>query len=112
MFFKDEYHEKLFYKFSEKMGIIRFDREYTSLIYCLSAVGKERLIEFIDEDGVEVGNLLDEIAPYSQSEIALVRSGLNLFNSSIDDISISDAFYHLDDSNTNVLIEAIKMRFK
>lgn len=111
-YFKDEHHRELFWRFLEKAGRVNFlDREYEPFLYLLSAVGKPYLDEYIQTSGVLVGKLQETIKPFSHSEEAMIRAGINMFNSDLDEISVYKTFAHLDGDNVKAVIQAIKIRF-
>ena len=114
LLFKDKDHENdFFYLMIETFKRPFDDREYGSLSYLVAATGKTGdVINIYDHEGLDIDILRDRMGVYSSSEIAMIRFGLQLFNSNIDDIKLNDVFWSLDDENTAVVKAAIDYRFR
>ncbi|KAA6446974.1 hypothetical protein [Bacillus swezeyi] len=114
MYFKCDYHEETAIKLMNQLGFKRIEdnREYGSFCYLASATYKyEGLKKVVDEEGIDLDTLEQQMLVYSPSEMAMIRFGLQLFNSNIDDITIPDLMMSLDDENCQVVLSAIKFRF-
>lgn len=111
--FKDESHEADFWFLIEKVDRPLSDREYGSLMYMIATSGKtDALLDLIDSDGVDVEILQERMGVFSSSERAMIRFGLQLFNSSIDDIKLADVFWSLDEENVKSVKSVIDYRFR
>lgn len=114
MFFKSDYHEEIANKLMKLCGFERLEdnKEFGSFCYVASATYKlNNLEEVVGEDGIDLDTLEQKMLVYSTSEMSMIRFGLQLFNESIDDITIPEVFSSLDEENKKVVLEAIKFRF-
>lgn len=114
MYFKSDYHEeqtKMLLKKFRKSDVLQ-DIEYGSFAYIVGATYKaEKIAETIDEEGIDLDKLYEIIGVFSSSEQGMIRFALQCFNSSIDDIKLSDVMRPLDDENTKVIKQAIEIRY-
>jgi hypothetical protein len=121
MYFINDYHEELFYKFLDKLGFglnvgkspmpDRLDPEYGAFAYLMAAVQKESGLKYCDHDGIYIGDLQEAIGVWSSGERALSRLALQLFNSRMDDITTYDVFYNLGDDWAKAAVQGIKIRY-
>lgn len=115
MYFKSDYHEEQTNLLLEKFGKtdVLQDIEYGSFAYIVGATYKaEKIAETIDEDNtIDLDELYEIIGVFSSSEQGIIRFALQCFNSSIDDIKLSDVMRPLDDENTKVIKQAIEIRY-
>lgn len=110
MYFKNNEHKELFLALKNKAGQGN-DCEYTSALYVLAALGK-RVAIYLGSDGIDFMILLTDIAQVgSSSEQALTKLAASLFNDSTWHVPIGEIFRHLDEENTRVAIEALKIRY-
>lgn len=115
IFYKDDFHEEqtrqLLDKF-KKVDVLQ-DIEYGSFSYMVGATYKANQVEnVIDEEGhLDVDKLYEVIAVFSTSEQNMIRFGLQLFNSSIDDIALGEVMRPLDEGNTQVVKQGIEIRY-
>lgn len=87
-------------------------KEHTVLCYYISAVFKGKyLIDDISEDGLNMEGIEEKLLSYSPSESGLIRFGLQLFNPTMDDITIPEVFFSLDEENSKVLISGLAFRY-
>lgn len=117
MYFINDYHEKLFHKFLDKLGgLTRVgampDPEYGAFAYLMAATQKKSAMDFFDEEGIEIGRLQDHIGVWSSGEIALARLAIQLFNSSYDNITTYEVFYSLGDDWAKAAIQGMAIRYK
>lgn len=115
MFFKDEYHQKLAEKLMKQFGFnsLEDDREYGAFCYVASATYKEKdLLNIASTEGIDLDELEQKMGVYSNSERSMIRFGLQLFNSGIDDISLPDVLHSLDEQNEKVIVQSILFRYK
>lgn len=115
MYFKSDYHEeqtKMLLEKFRKSDVLQ-DIEYGSFAYIVGATYKaEKIAETIDEDNtIDLDKLYEIIGVFSSSEQGMIRFALQCFNSSIDDIKLSDVMRPLDDENTKVIKQAIEIRY-
>lgn len=114
VFFKSDYHEEIANKLMKLCGFERLEdnKGFGSFCYVASATYKlNDLEEVVGEDGIDLDTLEQKMLVYSPSEMSMIRFGLQLFNESIDDITIPEVFSSLDEENKKVVLEAIKFRF-
>ena len=111
--FKDIHHETDFFYLIDKLNRPLTDREYGSLAYLIAATGKTgALADLFDDEGVDVPQLQERMGVFSSSERSMIRFGLQLFNSRIDDIKLHDVFWSLDEENAKVIKSVIDYRFR
>lgn len=55
--------------------------------------------------------LNEAMSVYSSSEISMIRFALQLFSSSLDDITIPEVMRSLDNENEIVIVQAILFRY-
>ena len=111
--FKDKQHENDFFYLMDTLNRPLTDREYGSLAYVIAAAGKTGVItDIIEDEGIDVEVLQERMGVFSSSERAMIRFGLQLYNSNIDDIKLNDVFWSLDDENTKVIKSVIDYRFR
>lgn len=115
VYYKSDYHEEqtqtILDKF--KQETITQDIEYGSIAYVVGATYKaEYLIKTIDEyNTIDIEKLYEVMDVFSSSERSMIRFALQLFNSSIDDIKLSDVMHSLDEDNSKVIKQAIDLRY-
>lgn len=115
MFYKSDEHKKDTEKILRTFGIsdIAKDIEYGSIAYIVAATYKtDDFITCVDDDNnIDLDKLFKLMAVWSYSEKSMIKFGLQCFNSSIDDIKLSDVMRSLDDDNTRVIKQAIDIRY-
>ncbi|HLO12798.1 MAG TPA: hypothetical protein VK190_11350 [Pseudoneobacillus sp.] len=78
--FESDWHYELFTTMSVRLKC--GDVYYDSLAYCLSLTGKQELLHYLDSYHVGVGGIKKAMGVYSSGEKAMIKLGLQLFNSS------------------------------
>lgn len=114
MFFKDEYHQELAVKLMNEFGFqnLEDDREYGAFCYVAAATYKEKdLLSIASPEGIDLDELEQKMLVYSTSERSMIRFGLQLFNSGIDDIILPEVLSSLDDKNEKVIMQSIIFRY-
>jgi hypothetical protein len=118
MYFKDPAHKALFDQMVKRLEKYQqTDREYLSFCYLASATGKDRVVQYISPDGVEVGKIKEETGVWSAAEKALLELGYQLFRSGSDslykdDNLITDIMWPLDEKNMTVVMQALQFRYR
>jgi hypothetical protein len=108
MYFRDDRHRDIFLALRQKAGVGK-DCEYDSALYVLSALGKSVIPNYIDLATIKMRALKRVAAPWSSSEKALVNLAAALFGAGKADLS--DVFWHLDEENTRVALQALEIRY-
>lgn len=115
IYFKSNLHEELTKLLLEKMGkeSLLQNIEYGSFAYVVGATYKvNQIIHTIDDDNnIDLDELYNIMGVFSTSEQGMIRFALQCFNTSIDDIKLSDVMRPLDDENTKVIKQAIDIRY-
>jgi hypothetical protein len=115
VYYKDEVHEEKTMEILKKFEqtTIHQDVEYGAFAYIIGATYKaEYIIQCIDEDGnIDLDDLFEVMGFFSTSEQGMIRFALQCFNSSIDDIKLSEVMRPLDDENTKMIKQAIDIRY-
>ncbi|MCY7865918.1 hypothetical protein P8918_13165 [Bacillus spizizenii] len=113
-YFKSDFHEQQTNLLLKKLGrsTVTEDLEYGVFAYVTGATLKaEKVEQAIDGEGVDIEKLYEIIDVFSSSEKAMIRFALQCFNSSIDDIKLSEVMRSLDDQNTQVVKQAINILY-
>ena len=115
VYFKSDLHKEQTEKILEKFGQKSLSQniEYGLFAYVVGATYKaENVLKTInDENFIDIDKLHEIINSFSTSERVMIRFSLQLFNSSIDDIKLSDVMYSLDSENVKVIKQAIELRY-
>lgn len=113
IFWKDDFHKKSFHMILDKMKQNeRFDCYYYSFAYLVAAAGKAKeILEYIDEEGIELDDLMNGIEVFSNSEKSMIRFALHLFNNNLGEIYFHDVVRSLDPDNYRSVLEAIQIRY-
>lgn len=114
IYYKDEWHEQETALLLKQMSIqsIQEDLSYGLLAYIIGSVYKAKHLKHaLDKDGVDLDVLLPKLEVYSSSERAMIRFALQCFNGNIDNISLNDVMYNLDENNVRVIKQAIDLRY-
>lgn len=112
MRFKDGHHKAKFDELTLTALASRRERDYIAALYILSSpLLAWRCSKYVECRGIKFIALKRASAPWSSGEKALVKLAAALFNSSWK-CDINDAFYSLDDSNTQLAMEALRIRFE
>lgn len=115
LFFKDEIHESQFNDILEAVGTDINNIELATLAYLTAATYKgKRLLEeeVFTHRYVDNEKFHEVIAPYSSSEKGLLRFGLQCYNHHLDEITIAEVLYPLDDTNLKIMKSALAFRYK
>ena len=109
--FTSKEHQDRF-KFSLARDKAEHDRERKALLYILATdILADLAPNFYDfSERMIIPEALDNI-PLSSAQRALVELGFNLYNGYISEQTTVDFFRHLDKTNFNVALEAIRLRF-
>lgn len=115
MFYKSDYHREQTEKLLGKLGksSIESDKEYGILAYIIGATYKaDQLGKAIDSNGnIDVDKAYEIMGVFSSAEKDMIRFAFQLFNSSIDNITLSDVFHSLDADNTRIIKQAIDFMY-
>lgn len=115
MYFKDDYHKQLANKLMKAFGYgsLQDDKCCGSFSYLAAATYKEDvLLESISSNRLlNYKVLMTSMTVFSSSEQAMLRFSAQLYNSSIDSITLEDTLRHLDEGNKRVLSDALRFRY-
>lgn len=113
LYFKSDLHKEQTLKILNVFNQLNIssDLYYGCLAYVVGATYKaDCLIKAIDEDKtVNIDRLYKSMEVLSHSERVMIRFGLQLFNSNMDDIKLSDVMQSLDSDNIKVIKQAIDL---
>ena len=109
MYFKSKEHQEFFKSLIMRAGQDN-DVEYSAALYVLAAIGKE-VSKYVLLGEIKFPALFRIAKVWSSSEKALLKLSATLFNAGTWSAKIGDVFYHLDNENSKVAIEAIKIRY-
>ncbi|OCX60525.1 hypothetical protein BFM98_20465 [Lysinibacillus sp. AR18-8] len=113
LYFKSDLHKEQTLKILNVFNqlSISSDLYYGCLAYVVGAIYKaDCLIKNIGEDKkVDMDVLFKDMEVLSHSERVMIRFGLQLFNSNLDDIKLSDVMKSLDSDNIKVIKQAIDL---
>ena len=87
------------------------DREFQAAIYVLTAIPKD-IKDYIEPRKIYFSRLMKECKLWSSSEKALVRLAATLYNDSAWPVRVGDVFFHLDQTNTRVALEGLRIRYQ
>lgn len=93
----------------EKRDGTRFDSEYASAIYILTAhaLNWKSASDYVSREGIRFSDMLEEVY-HSTGEETLVKLAANLFG---HDITVNPVdFMYLDDNNFKLAMNAIQIR--
>lgn len=113
LFFKDEYHSELFYKFLSRFNVscIRISPEYGAFSYLVSATYREGFLKYCTTDGIEIEKVREQMNNYPNSEKTLIRLALHFYDAALENITLTEALYDLDEAGANVVLQSTKIRF-
>ena len=112
MNFLSEYHKQTFEEFSFLAQAKPREKEYRAALYLLSSpLLARRTKKYIEPRGIRFEDLKETAKPWSSSERALLSLAGNLFNGSWP-ADINEVFWNLDQGNTEIAIQAIRLRFE
>jgi len=115
MYFKDNVHEEQTYALLEMFQVkaITQNIEYGAFAYMVGATYKaKQIMKCIDDDkSINLDKFYKTIGVFSSSEQSMLRFALQCFNSSIDDIKLSDVMRSLDNMNVKAVKQVIDMRY-
>jgi len=86
--------------------------EFRAALYVLAAIKYKDLRKYVEPEAINFVTLMKDCKPWSSSEKALVRLAATLFNAGSWPVPVGDIFYSLDESNTGVALEALKIRYQ
>lgn len=109
MYFKNDVHKNRFLVLKAKAEQGN-DCEYSSALYVLAALGKP-VEKHIQPGAIKFPQLKKASRAWSSSEKALIKLAATLFNYSSWPAKIGDIFYHLDEENTKVALQALEIRY-
>ena len=111
MYFKNDEHRDLFLALRQRAGQGN-DCEYTAAIYVLAGIGNGKPVsKHVLPGEIKFPALFRSAKVWSSSEKALAKLAATLFNYSSWPAKIGDIFYHLDEQNSQVAIQALKIRY-
>lgn len=108
--FKDDQHRARFQAMWRKAARPEEDLEWKSALFVLSSLEKEGLDDCIRDGSIDFDVLYQLANDWSTSEKALCRLAHELYNSR-GNITISQLFRDLDTDNTQVALEALRLRY-
>lgn len=108
--FKDDQHRARFQAMWRKAARPPEDLEWRSALYVLASLEKEGLLDCIHDGYIDFEVLYQLSDDWSTSEKALCRLAHELYNSR-GNITISQLFQDLDTDNTQVALEALRLRY-
>lgn len=115
IYLKSELHADEIAKFLDKFKKkdIFKDVEYGTLAYIAGATYKtdDILQCFDDTNTIDLDMIHDKIEFYSATEKVMIRFALQCFNPALDEIPLNKVMRFLDDKNTSVIVQAIKIRY-
>lgn len=109
MYFADLGHKRSYNQLSERLT--EDDKRLVATVYALSAIGKnEKISQYIHGHWIDPEGLLGEGSKWSTGEKALLALATNIYDSDCP-ANIHDVFYCLDENNTKVALETLKLRY-
>jgi hypothetical protein len=110
MYYKSNEHKELFLSLKEKAGQGK-DCEYDSALYVLAALEKH-VEEYVSKGGgIKFPQLFEDAEVWSSSERALLRLAGVLFGAGVVSVTVEDVFWHLDEENCRVALQALEIRY-
>lgn len=110
MYFKNEAHKDRFHRLIAQAGQEN-NREYTAALYTIAALGK-RVDKYIGKGGgICFPDLFEDAEVWSSSERALLKLAGVLFGASMYSVAVDDVFWHLDEHNCQVALQALEIRY-
>ena len=95
-----------------KAKVASSEKDWHATLFILSSpLLAKKCSKYVKSRKILFPELMEAAGPWSSSEKALVKLAAALFNSSWK-VDINDAFWSLDINNTNLAIEALKIRFQ
>lgn len=120
MLFQNDEHAEKYRSFSSKFqNVIRREfvkdiatKDVAAALYLLSSplLAGKGMAEYVWPGQIRFSELIKKIGPWSGSEKAMVRLAAALYNSSWK-IDINDVFWSLDEGNTEIALEALRIRW-
>lgn len=111
LYFKGEDHRDLFESMVIKTGMVKFDVEYWSALYMLSAIGKGKMLEYLGKNKIAFDEIREDMGYMSSSEFALLDLAQDFFNGKGQN-GFADNVDFLDEKNGKVVLTAVRMRLK
>lgn len=109
MYFADLGHKRSYNQLSERLT--EDDKRLVATVYALSAIGKNEMIsQYIHGHWIDPEGLLGEGSKWSTGEKALLALATNIYDSNCP-ANVHDVFYCLDENNTKVALETLKLRY-
>jgi hypothetical protein len=109
MYFADLGHKRSYNQLSERLT--EDDKRLVATVYALSAIGKnEKISQYIHGHWIDPEGLLGEGSKWSTGEKALLALATNIYDSNCP-ANVHDVFYCLDENNTKVALETLKLRY-
>lgn len=87
------------------------DREFQAAIYVIAALPKD-VKDYIEPRKIYFSRLMKDCKSWSSSEKAMVRLAATLYNDSAWPVRVGDVFFHLDQTNTRVALEGLRLRYQ
>lgn len=112
MKFADVEHLECFQELIKKAKAGDSEKNWRATLFLLSSpLLARRCAKYVERQKILFPRLMEESRPWSSGEKALVKLAAALFNNSWK-IDVNDIFWSLDDDNTALALEAIKIRFR
>jgi len=109
MYFADLGNKRSYNQLSERLT--EDDKRLVATVYALSAIGKnEKISQYIHGHWIDPEGLLGEGSKWSTGEKALLALATNIYDSNCP-ANVHDVFYCLDENNTKVALETLKLRY-
>lgn len=109
MYFADLDHKRSYSQLSKMLTTD--DKRLVAAVYALSAMGKdERIGQYIHGHWIDLEGLLEEGIKWSSGEKALLALAANIYDSDCS-ANVHDVFSSLDDTNTKIALETLKIRY-
>lgn len=85
--------------------------EYSAALYLLSALDHKDITGYVAPYEINFPALLRQSRPWSTGEKSLVKLASAVFNDTSFKANIGDVFRSLDEENTRVALEALRIRY-
>jgi hypothetical protein len=109
VYFADLDHKRSYSQLSKMLTTD--DKRLVAAVYALSAMGKdERIGQYIHGHWIDLEGLLEEGIKWSSGEKALLALAANIYDSDCS-ANVHDVFSSLDDTNTKIALETLKIRY-
>lgn len=108
--FKDIHHQQKYQALLSKAKG-GSSTEYSAALYLLSALDHKDISDYVASYEINFPSLLRVSRPWSTGEKALVKLASVVFNDTSFKANLGDVFRSLDEENTRVALEALRIRY-